>query len=336
MKRNKSMKTRNTILLASLAALGCFTVLPGARAVTPPPDGCYPNFTTAEGCDALSSLTIGAGNTGLGWRALFTDSTGNFNTGVGVGALVLNNADSNTAVGAAALLLNTSGTQNTAVGAAALVFNSSGNSNTATGFSALMNNTSGGANTAIGWEALTANTIGVNNVALGTLALSSNTSGNDNTAIGNLALENSVNTSNHVAVGRLAGSGITTVDNNIIIGHHNGVHSRFGQEDNVCYIGNIWGANVDDCEPGFARMVLVDPDGRLGTVPVAAGGNPGKSSGIQPQAIPDAANQAMPRSESSELASNGRAAAATNRDAHNPAEREHCANPKSQRPARNE
>ena len=290
MKRNKSMKTRNTILLASLAALGCFTLLPGARAVTPPPDGCFPNFTTAEGCDALSSLTIGAGNTGLGWRALFTDSTGNFNTAVGAGALVLNNSDSNTAVGAAALLLNTSGTQNTALGAAALVFNSSGNSNTATGFSALMDNTIGGANTAIGWEALTANTIGVNNVALGTLALSSNSGGNNNTAIGNLALDNSASTSEHVAVGRLAGSGITTVNNNIIIGHHNGVHSRFGQEDNVCYIGNIWGANVDDMN-GVARMVFVDPDGRLGTALVPVGGNPGKSFGIQ--AIPDAANQAM-------------------------------------------
>src|SRR6478752_5122795 len=274
MKRNKSMKTRNTILLASLATLGCFTLLPGARAVTPPPDRCFPNFTTAEGCDALRSLTVGAGNTGLGWRALFTDSTGNFNTAVGAGALLLNN----------------SGTQNTAQGAAALVFNSSGNSNTATGFSALMDNTIGGANTAIGWEALTANTIGVNNVALGTLALSSNTSGNNNTAIGNLALDNSVSTSEHVAVGRLAGSGITTVNNNIIIGHHNGVHSRFGQEDNVCYIGNIWGANVDDMN-GVARMVFVDPDGRLGTALVPVGGNPGKSFGIQ--AIPDAANQAM-------------------------------------------
>src|SRR6476469_6882551 len=86
MKTNNSMKTRNATLVASLAALGCFSLLPEARAVTPPPDGCYPNFTTAEGCGALSSLTIGAGNTGLGWRALFTDSTGNFNTVVGVGA----------------------------------------------------------------------------------------------------------------------------------------------------------------------------------------------------------------------------------------------------------
>ena len=286
------MKNRSTILLAILPVLACVTVLPRAQAVNPAPDGCYPNFTTAEGCNALESLTTGAGNTGLGWRALFTDSTGNFNTGVGAGALVLNNADSNTAVGAAALLLNTSGTQNTAVGTDALVFNDSGSSNTATGYFALMNNTTGGSNTAIGWQALAANTIGVNNVALGTLSLASNTSGNDNTAIGNLALQISGTTSGHVAVGRLAGSGITTANNNIIIGHHNGVHSRFGEEDGVCYIGNIWGANVDDTD-GIARVVLVDPDGRLGTIAVPVGGNPGKSPGIQPQAIPDAANQAM-------------------------------------------
>ena len=259
-KRNKKMKNRITILLAVLPVLACFTLLPGARAVNPAPDGCYPGFTTAEGCDALHSLTTGAGNTGLGWRALFADSRGNFNTGVGAGALVLNNADSNTAVGAAALLLNTSGTQNTAVGTDALVFNDSGSANTATGYFALMNNTTGGSNTALGWE----------------------------------ALQSSVTTSDHVALGSMAGSGITSVDNNIIIGHHSGVHSRFGQESNVCYIGNIYGANVDD-SGGIARMVLVDPDGRLGTVPVAVGGNPGKSSpkGIQPQAIPDTAKQAM-------------------------------------------
>src|SRR5436189_2933013 len=72
---------------------------------TPIPDPCYSNFTTAEGCDALGSLTSGAGNAALGWRSLFLDTTGSFNTGVGGGALALNNADSNTAVGAAALLL---------------------------------------------------------------------------------------------------------------------------------------------------------------------------------------------------------------------------------------
>jgi hypothetical protein len=73
------------------------------------------------------------------------------------------------------------------------------------------------------------------------------------------------------------------------------VHSRFGQEDNVCYIGNIYGANVDDAG-GVARMVFVDPDGRLGTstpTPTPGGGNARKSSGILPQAIPDAGKQTM-------------------------------------------
>ena len=90
-----------------------------------------------------------------------------------------------------------------------------------------MNNTTGGSNTAIGWEALTANT-----------------TGNNNTALGTQALQTGVATSNHVAVGNMAGSGITTVDNNIIIGHHSGVHSVFGQENDVCYIDNIFGATV--------------------------------------------------------------------------------------------
>jgi len=48
----------------------------------PPPDGCYPGFTTGEGCNALLSLTSGAGNTGLGWYSLFGDTDGSYNTGV--------------------------------------------------------------------------------------------------------------------------------------------------------------------------------------------------------------------------------------------------------------
>jgi hypothetical protein len=272
-KKSKNMKNR-TILMAILPVLACFAHLPGARAVTPAPDGCFPNFTTAEGCDALSFLTTGAGNTALGWRSLFLDTTGSFNTGVGGGALALNNADSNTAVGAAALLLNTSGTQNTAVGTDALVFNDSGDANTATGYFALMNNTTGASNTATGWEALIANT-----------------SGGNNTAIGNQALQSSETTSDNVAVGNMAGSGITTANNNIIIGHHSGVHSVFGQESDRCFIDNISGAPVS---AATAAVVMVDSDGRLGTV-TAEGPNPGGSSpkGIRPQAIPDAAKQAM-------------------------------------------
>jgi hypothetical protein len=269
------MKNRNTILTAILAVLTCFALLPGAQAISPAPDGCFPNFTTAEGCDALNSLTIGVGNTALGWRSLFSDTTHSFNTGVGAGALVLNNADSNTAVGAAALLLNTTGSNNTALGTSTLLFNNSGGSNTATGYFALMNNTTGGSNTAIGSDALTAST-----------------TGSTNTAIGNQALQSSLTTSNHVAVGNMAGSGITTVDNNIIIGHHSGVHSVFGQVSDRCTIDNISGAPVS---AATAAMVMVDSDGRLGTVTMD-GPDPGGFSpkgGIRPQAIPDATKQAM-------------------------------------------
>jgi hypothetical protein len=110
-----------------LSVLACFAFLPGAQGqLSLPPDGCYPNFTTAEGCDALNSLTTGSGNTALGWRSLFLNTDGSFNTGVGGGALALNNGTSNTAVGVAALFLNTTGGSNTAVGTDALVFNDSG------------------------------------------------------------------------------------------------------------------------------------------------------------------------------------------------------------------
>ena len=119
-----------------------------------------------------------------------------------------------------------------------------------------------------------------------------NADGTNNTALGNLALNASVSTSDHVCVGRLAGSGITTANNNVILGHHNGVHSVFGQVSDRCFIDNISGAPVS---AGTAAFVLVDSDGRLGTFTVADGPDPGGFSpkGIQPQAIPDAAKQAM-------------------------------------------
>src|SRR5438477_11974184 len=259
-----------------LPVLACFAFLPGAHGqLSPPPDSCYPNFTTAEGCDALSSLTTGAGNTALGWRSLFLNTTGSFNTGVGGGALALNNGSSNTALGLAALLLNTSGAQNTAMGTEALVFNDTGSSNTGTGYFSLMNNTSGGSNSATGWEALTANT-----------------SGSNNTGVGNQALQSNLSNSDHVAIGSMAGSGITSVDNNIVIGHHSGVHTVFGQVSDRCTIDNIFGAPVS---AATAAVVMVDSDGRLGTA-TSDGPDPGGFSSkgnIRPQAIPDAAKQAM-------------------------------------------
>jgi hypothetical protein len=283
------------IFIMILSVLACLAFLPQMHAapeVAPPPDGCYPGFTTAEGCNALLSLTTGIANTGVGWFALSTNTDGSFNTGVGAGALDVNNGNENTAVGTGALLLNTTGANNTAVGAFALINNTDGTGSTAIGNRALQDQTSPGSNTATGFHAMIANTTGLNNAAYGVRPLESNVDGGNNTAIGNLALDSSVSTSNHVAVGRLAGASITTANNNIIVGHHNGVHSRFGQESDRCYIGNIYGANVNNAA-GIARFVYVDPDGRLGTILVADGPNPGGSSpeGVQPEAIPDA--QAM-------------------------------------------
>src|SRR5438094_9212820 len=118
----KKMKTKKTMLVAVLPVLACLAFLPGARAISPPPDGCDPNFTTAEGCDALSSLATGAGNTALGWRSLFLNTTGSCNTGVAGGALAYNKGIPNTAVSVAALILNTSRAQNTALGTESVVF----------------------------------------------------------------------------------------------------------------------------------------------------------------------------------------------------------------------
>src|SRR6266513_1902368 len=161
------MKNQTITFTAILLTLGCFAFLSQMQAVSPPPDGCYSGFTTAEGCNALQNLTSGVGNTGVGWRSLFLNSQASFNTGVGAGALILNNGDSNTAVGAVALLLNTSGIQNTAVGTDAMVFNDTGSNNTAVGAFALSNNSTGDYITAIGANAGTDPGIVTNNLYIG-------------------------------------------------------------------------------------------------------------------------------------------------------------------------
>jgi len=168
-------------------ALVCFALLPAAQAVVPPPDGGYPNFTTAEGDHALQALTLGVGNTAIGTFSSFSVTTGSFNTAVGALALDLNTADSNTATGAAALLFNTTGTENTANGTAALEFNDTGSQNTANGAFALFSNTTATGNTANGFQALYHNTAD-GNTANGFQALFSNTTGFANTATGYQAL----------------------------------------------------------------------------------------------------------------------------------------------------
>ena len=256
------MKNRGslTIFTTILSVIGSFALLPeakGAPEVSPPPDGCYPGFTTAEGCNALQSLTTGSANTGVGWRSLFSTSDGGFNTGVGAGALLSNNGDNNTAVGAAALLFNATGASNTAVGAAALE-----------------NDTSGPYNTAVGLQAL------------------QNATANANAAVGDLALENLTSGYFNTAIGAATGENQTTGHNNVYIGQ-----GSFGAagENNTCYIQGIANSSIPtgsaalvfvDTTSGKLATVLTDANGNRVTLPISQSQLQAAPQG-QPKAVPE-------------------------------------------------
>src|SRR5690349_503431 len=91
-----------TAVFVIVLGLGCFRLSPTAQAQlpSPTPDGAYPNNNTAEGDQALFSLTSGIDNTATGYRTLFSNTTGN----------------DSTANGFFALLKNTTGNDNTATG----------------------------------------------------------------------------------------------------------------------------------------------------------------------------------------------------------------------------
>jgi Chaperone of endosialidase len=134
-------------------AIGCFLLLPPkAFGVVPPPDGGYPGGNTAEGQNALFSLTTGGFNTAVGFFSLRNNTDASFNTAIGAGTLLANTAGNNTAIGAGTLLSNTA-PGNTAIGAFALLNNSTGNFNTAIGQQALFGNTTGSENIALGASA---------------------------------------------------------------------------------------------------------------------------------------------------------------------------------------
>jgi Chaperone of endosialidase len=243
--------TNKIIRTISFAGALVFVILsPTARAVDPPPDGGYPNQNTAEGQDALFSLTTGFSNTAIGYHAFYSDTTG---------------YDS-TAIGNDALANNTIGNNNTAIGSDALTANTGGVQNTATGAGALANNTAGYNNTAAGAGALVFNATGNNNTATGLLALQS-TTGSNNTGTGVFALLNNTAGSNNIALGDSAGMNLTTGDNNIDIGNA-GVagessHIRIGTvgTHKRTAIAGISGVTV----PGGVG-VIIDCNGHLGTV----------------------------------------------------------------------
>src|SRR6266496_1397597 len=65
---------RRGVLLIALT-LACFALSPTARAVLPAPDGGYPGSNTAEGTNALFSLTFGSSNTAIGFDALYHNTS---------------------------------------------------------------------------------------------------------------------------------------------------------------------------------------------------------------------------------------------------------------------
>ena len=266
------LKTTATLLIA-LALFG-FAILPKAQAVVPPPDGGYPGFNTAEGQNALFSLTTATGNVAVGWASLYSDAEGNFNTAIGTGALLFNTADQNTATGAGALLSNTTGVKNTATGFQSLFSNTEGIQNTANGWQALFSNTTGSDNaangvfalahnttgnnnTATGISALASNTTGSSNAANGAFALAHNTSGNNNTATGDTALDTNTTGNSNTASGANALVGNTTGNNNTAIGGGALFHNTTGSV-NVA-VGDFAGGNlttgdvnIDILNPGVA------------------------------------------------------------------------------------
>jgi hypothetical protein len=220
-------------------ALVCFALVQNTQGVSPPPDGGYPGGNTAEGQDALLSLTGGLYNTALGLFSLRINTTGSFNTATGAGTLLSNTGSDNTATGAGALLSNNSGVSNTATGESALFSNTTGTNNTADGSGALLKNTTGTDNTALGLDALFNNTTGNTNMAIGNSALNSNTTGSDNTVIG-----------------FNSGFAVTTANNVICIG----ARVTGANVSNSCYIGSIFGQTSS-----AGTAVFINSDGKLGT-----------------------------------------------------------------------
>jgi len=231
--------------------LACFALSPTARAVDPPPDGGYPGDNTAEGTDALFSLTGGTENTALGADALYYNAGG---TG-------------NTAVGHSTLLSNTSGNDNTAIGVLALFSNTLGSHNTASGDFALYSNTSGDDNTADGHFALFHNFTGPRNTATGHGALYGNTTGEANTASGFNALLHNTAGSGNIALGASAGTNLRTGNKNIDIGN-----AGVTDESNTIRIGNVANqsatfiAGISGATVAGGVGVIVDSSGHLGTV----------------------------------------------------------------------
>jgi trimeric autotransporter adhesin len=258
--RKLNMKSRNTILVAILLAIGSFALCQQVQAATDTPDpGAKPISNTADGQLALASVTTGIYNSAFGFYSVLSLTDANFDTGVGAATLLLDTGGTNTAVGAAALFSNTVASDNNAVGAFALFNNDSdgaglANFNNAHGRNALLNNVDGDENDAFGDDAMEENTTGSQNTAMGDDALDANTTGNGNTAMGKEAGNSIIDGNDNVVLGHNAGIGIVHASRNIAINVPEA--GPFADFDDTCFIGSIFGQIVSD--PGSQTAVFVD------------------------------------------------------------------------------
>jgi Chaperone of endosialidase len=76
----------NTLSVMLISVLTGFVLSRAAQAVSPPPDGGYPVGNTAEGQNALFSLTSGGYNTAISVNALGSSTIGDNNIALGDGA----------------------------------------------------------------------------------------------------------------------------------------------------------------------------------------------------------------------------------------------------------
>lgn len=304
------MKIPTLILIAGLALVRT------SFAVDPPPDGGYPNENTAEGEDALFSLTSGTNNSAIGHdalynnttgfsnvanghNALFSNTTGEGNTANGESALYSNTTNNfstatgafalfstttggaSTADGAFALYQNTSGAFNVAVGSYALYVNTTGFSNNAVGVNALFSNTAGLYNVAVGGGAVYGNTTGSRNIGIGGATLSYNRNGSNNVALGDSALEELRDGTNNIAVGQKAGVKLMSGDWNVYVGN-----IAVKQESGTIRIGdhtrntNTYIAGISGVTVAGSVGVVIDSKGHLGTMTSSAR----FKSNIQPMA----------------------------------------------------
>jgi hypothetical protein len=231
---NHNCSLRRALLAAPLVLL-CLALSQGAHAVSPPPDGAYPGWNTAEGSGALFNITSGTFNTGVGGHALYGGTSQIANTAVGAFALTADfPGNQNVAVGQGALG-NNHASGNVAVGYKALFNNGLGSFSQAFGYEALFRQTIGRFNNGFGWHALYSNVTGENNTALGHEA-GANITGERNTAIGSQALSGLTGADDNTAVGYSAGANVVSASHVICIG-------AAGEDVNdSCYIGNIYGA----------------------------------------------------------------------------------------------